>query len=60
VPREKLVEDLRRDLKHAQQDGVDTEKIYRAALEIDRLGRWPRLPSPYVPHPLPPYEQVRP
>ena len=50
---------LRRQLSLAKKLGLDPEKIYRLALEADRVGAF-RLPSPLVPHPLPTYNEVKP
>ena len=60
VLREDLVEDLRSGLAWLRRKGGDPEKVYRRAMQIEGSGRWPGLPSPLVPHPLPSFEEVAP
>jgi len=58
VERADLVGRLRRDLERAKIKGLDTEKIYRVALQVQpSMGQNHLLPRPL---PLPTFEEVAP
>jgi hypothetical protein len=56
VERTDLVARLRRDLARAKGHGLDPEKVYRAALEVQPT----MAPNPLLPDSLPTFEEVAP
>ena len=56
VEKADLVTRLRRDLEHAKLDGLDPQKVYRAALQIQPT----MAPNALLPQPLPTFEEVNP
>jgi hypothetical protein len=56
VEKTDLVARLRRELERAATDGLDAEKLYRVALEIQPIMGQNHL----LPRPLPTFEEVKP
>ena len=56
VERADLVSRLRKELERAKLDGLDPEKVYRAALQVQPT----MAPNPLLPGSLPTFKEVAP
>jgi hypothetical protein len=56
VEKADLVARLRRELERAATDGLDAEKLYRIALQVQPT----MAPNALLPRPLPTFEEVKP